>query len=365
MTQTVHSVMRTRHETCAPSCSCREGARSFSLGKTFALWGFIAVIMGLAPISQAETVLLNVSFDVSRKLFQEINPAFVAHWKAQSGEQIEIKQSHGGSSKQARAVIDGLKADVVTLNQATDINSIAERGKLLPQNWQSLLPNNSAPYSSPILFLVRKGNPKGIKDWDDLVKPGISVVVPNPKTSGNGRYSYLAAYAYALKAFSQDEAKAKDFVRKLFKNVPVLDTGGRGATTTFAERAIGDVLLTFEAEIFLTIRELGADKFEAVSPSQSIEAEMPVAVVQKVASQHKTEKLARSYLEFLYTEEAQEIIAKNHYRPRAGTVAAKHAGQFPKLNLVTVDEIFGGWAKVQKVHFAEGGVFDQIQSANR
>jgi sulfate transport system substrate-binding protein len=312
----------------------------------------------VAPAGQ--TVLLNVSFDVSRQLFEEINPAFVEQWKAQTGENLAISQSHGGSSKQARAVIDGLDADVVTLNQVTDIDAIAAKGGLIAADWRARFPNHSAPYLSTIVFLVRQGNPKTIRDWDDLIKPGVSVVVPNPKTSGNGRYSYLGAYAFALKKFNNDDAKTREFVGALFKNVPVLDNGGRGATVTFVQRGIGDVLLTFEAEALLMAKESGMDKLQIVTPPQSIEAEMPVAVVDKFARRHGTEKAAQAYLEFLYSEEAQEIIARNFYRPRSETAAAKYAGQFGKLTLFTVDDVFGGWANAQKVHFADGGVYDQI-----
>jgi len=327
--------------------------------------GFIFLLSAAGSISAAPTTLLNASFDVSRQLFDQINPVFIQRWKTQTGETLVINQSHAGSTKQARSVIEGLEADVVTLNQATDIDAIAAQSKLLPDNWRTLLPNHSSPYTSAIIFLVRKGNPKGIKDWDDLVKPDVSVVVPNPKTSGNGRYSYLSAYAFALQKFTNNDAKAREFVAALFKNVPVLDTGGRGATTTFAQREIGDVLLTFESEVLLTVQELGADKFDVVVPSQSILAEMPVAVVQRVASKHDTERVARAYLEFLYTEEAQDIIAKNFYRPRSVAVAKRYEKQFAPLKLVSVEDVFGGWAKAQKTHFADGGVFDQIQQLNR
>jgi len=327
--------------------------------------GIIFLLIGVGSLPAANTTLLNASFDVSRHLYDQINPAFVQRWKAQTGETLVINQSHVGSTKQARSVIEGLEADVVTLNQATDIDAIAAQSNLLPANWSTLLPNHSSPYTSAIIFLVRKGNPKGIKDWDDLVKDNVSVVVPNPKTSGNGRYSYLSAYAFALQKFTNNDAKAREFVAALFKNVPVLDTGGRGATTTFTQRDIGDVLLTFESEVLLTTNELGADKFDVVVPSQSVLAEMPVAVVQRVASKHDTERVARAYLEFLYTEEGQEIIAKNFYRPRSAAVAKRYEKQFAPLKLVSVDDVFGGWAKAQKVHFAEGGVFDQIQQLNR
>lgn len=312
----------------------------------------------------AETKLLNASFDIARELFNQINPAFAAQWQKQTGEKITINQSHAGSSKQARAVIDGLAADVVTFNQVTDVEAVAAKG-LIPADWRQRLPNNSSPFSSTIVFLVRKGNPKVIKDWNDLVKPGISVIVPNPKTSGNGRYSYLAAYAYALKHNGGDDAKAREFVTALFRNAPVLDSGGRGATTTFAEREIGDVLLTFEAEVFLTIKEFGAGKFDAVVPSYSIEAEMPVAVVEKGTARRGTTKAATAYLQFLYSDEGQEIIAKNFYRPRSVAVAEKFSPQFGKLEQFSVDFVFGGWSKAQKTHFAEGGVFDQIYQAKR
>jgi sulfate/thiosulfate-binding protein len=315
-------------------------------------------------VTGAETKLLNASFDISRELFNQINPVFAAQWLKQTGEKITINQSHAGSSKQARAVIDGLAADVVTFNQVTDVEAVAAKG-LIPADWRQRLPNNSSPFSSTIVFLVRKGNPKGIKDWNDLVKPGVSVIVPNPKTSGNGRYSYLAAYAYALKHNGGDDAKAREFVTALFKNAPVLDSGGRGATTTFAEREIGDVLLTFEAEVFLTIKEFGAGKFDAVLPTYSIEAEMPVAVVEKGTARWGRTKVATVYLQFLYSDEGQEIIAKNFYRPRSAAVAEKFSQQFGKLELFSVDTVFGGWPKAQKTHFAEGGVFDQIYQAKR
>lgn len=321
---------------------------------------FFALILaaGLVSAPAAETKLLNASFDIARELFNGINPAFAAHWKKQTGENISINQSHAGSSKQARAVIDGLQADVVTFNQVTDVEAVAGRG-LVAKDWRNRFPHGSSPFSSTIVFLVRKGNPKGIKDWDDLVKPGVSIIVPNPKTSGNGRYSYLAAYAFALKKFNGNDAKAREFVEALFKNVPILDTGGRGATTSFVQREIGDVLLTFEAEVFLTIKELGQDKFDAVIPSYSIDCEMPVAVVERVTQKRGTAKAAQAYLEFLYTDEAQEIIAKHHYRPRSEK-ALKAASQFQKLELFSVEEVLGDWATVQKTHFAQGGVFDEI-----
>ncbi len=308
----------------------------------------------------AEIVITNVSYDPTRELYQEVNAAFAKQWEAKTGQRVTIKQSHGGSGKQARSVIDGLDADVVTLALAYDIDEIAARGRLLPKDWQKRLPNNSAPYTSTIVFLVRKGNPKKIRDWEDVARPGIAVITPNPKTSGGARWNYLAAWAYGLKKFDGDEGKTKDFVTRLFRNVPVLDSGARGATTTFIERGIGDVLLTWENEAFLVAKELGPDKFEIIVPSLSILAEPPVALVDKVVDRRKTRPVAQAYLEFLYTEEAQELIGQNFYRPISAKAAAKYATQFPKVNLVTVDEVFGGWQKAQKTHFADGGQFDQI-----
>lgn len=312
-----------------------------------------------------ETNLLNVSYDPTRELYQDVNKAFGDFWKNQTGEIVAVEQSHGGSGKQARAVIDGLDADVVTLALAYDIDAVAEKSGLLPKNWQSRLPHNSAPYTSTIVFLVRKGNPKKIKDWEDLVRPDVSVVTPNPKTSGGARWNYLAAWGYALKKFANDEAKAKDFVTRLFNNVPVLDSGARGATVTFVERGIGDVLVAWENEAFLAVNEGGKGRFEIVVPSVSILAEPPVALVDKVVDRHGTRKTAEAYLKFLYTGEAQEIIARNYFRPRSAAVAAKHAGVFPRLRLFTIDELFGGWQKAQKAHFADGGVFDQIYQPGR
>jgi sulfate/thiosulfate-binding protein len=307
----------------------------------------------------APVELLNVSYDPTRELYQDVNESFAAYWEKKTGQKVTIKQSHGGSGKQARSVIDGLEADVVTLALAYDIDAIAEKG-LLPQDWQKRLEHNSSPYTSTIVFLVRKGNPKGIKDWNDLIKPGVSVITPNPKTSGGARWNYLAAWGYALKQNNNDEAKAKEFVSQLLKNVPVLDSGARGATTTFVERGIGDVLIAWENEAFLAVNELGKDKFEIVVPSVSILAEPPVSIVDKFADKHGTREVAEAYLKFLYTEEGQDLAAKNYYRPRLDAVAKKYANQFPSLNLFTIDEIFGGWQNAQKVHFADGGVFDQI-----
>jgi sulfate/thiosulfate transport system substrate-binding protein len=309
----------------------------------------------------ADLTLLNVSYDPTRELYQDFNAAFAKHWQAKTGQKVTIRQSHGGSGKQARAVIDGLQADVVTLALAYDVDALYEKGKLIPKNWQSRLPHNSAPYTSTIVFLVKKGNPKKIRDWDDLVKPGVSVITPNPKTSGGARWNYLAAWGYAQKKYGSDE-KAKDFVEKLFRNVPVLDSGARGSTTTFVQRGIGDVLLAWENEAFLAVNELGKNKFEIVVPSVSILAEPPVTVVDKFASKHGTQAAAKAYLDYLYTPEGQEIAAKNYYRPRDEKVAAKYAKQFPNVHLFTIDQQFGGWQKAQKRHFADGGVFDQIYS---
>ena len=320
----------------------------------------LVVAIALNAAAATKTTLLNVSYDPTRELYSDYNAAFVKYWKAKTGQDVVINQSHGGSGKQARSVIDGLQADVVTLALAYDIDAISEKGGLLPKNWQSRLPNNSTPYTSTIVFLVRKGNPKHIKDWPDLARPGVSVITPNPKSSGGARWNYLAAWGYALKQNKNDQVKAKDFVARLYRNVPVLDSGARGATTTFVQRGIGDVLVTWENEAFLAINESGKDKFEIVFPSVSILAEPPVSVVDKVANKHGTAALAKAYLEYLYSEEGQEIAARHFYRPRLKSVADKHAGQFPKLTLFTVDEVFGGWQKAQKAHFEDGGTFDQI-----
>jgi len=327
-------------------------------------------VLALATLATAdafgkEVTLLNVSYDPTRELYQSFNGAFSRHWKAKTGDDVKVNQSHGGSGKQARAVIDGLEADVVTLALAYDIDAIAEQGGRLAKDWQKQLPNNAAPYTSTIVFVVRTGNPKGIKDWDDLVRPDVKVITPNPKTSGGARWNYLAAWAYADDKLKHDEAKVRDFIGRLYKNVAVLDSGARGSTTTFAQRGLGDVLIAWENEAFLLVDELGKDKFQIVAPSQSILAEPPVAVVEKNAVKHGTAAVARAYLEYLYTEEAQEIIAKNHYRPRSTVVAAKHAAHFPKLRLVTVDGQFGGWQKAQRTHFADNGTFDQIYSSGK
>jgi sulfate transport system substrate-binding protein len=309
--------------------------------------------------AHADVTLLNVSYDPTRELYQDFNAAFAKEWKAKANETVTINQSHGGSGKQARAVIDGLEADVVTLALGYDISALAE-AKLIPTDWQKRLPHNASPYTSTIVFLVRKGNPKQIKDWGDLVKPGIGIITPNPKTSGGARWNYLAAWAYALKQPGGNDQTAKDFVGRLFKNVKVLDSGARGATTTFTERGIGDVLLAWENEAYLAVKELGPDKFDIVTPSLSILAEPPVSVVDKVVDKRGTRKVAEAYLNYLYTPEGQEIAAKNYYRPRDPKIAAKYAKQFAKVNLITIDDVFGGWDKAQKTHFADGGTFDQI-----
>jgi sulfate/thiosulfate-binding protein len=311
--------------------------------------------------AQAKDItLLNVSYDPTRELYADFNKAFAAYWKGKTGDVVTVKQSHGGSGKQARSVIDGLDADVVTLALAYDIDEIAERAKQLSPDWQKRLKHNSSPYTSTYIFLVRKGNPKGIKDWGDLAKPGVSVITANPKTSGGARWGYLAAYGWALKQPGGNDATAKEFVAKLFGNVPVLDSGARGSTVTFAERGVGDVLLAWENEAHLSLKEFGADKFHIVYPPLSILAEPPVAVVDKVVDKRGTRAVAQAYLDYLYTPEGQEIAAKHYYRPIDDKVAARHTKTFPKVTLFTIDELFGGWAKAQKTHFADGGVFDQV-----
>jgi sulfate/thiosulfate transport system substrate-binding protein len=318
-----------------------------------------ATLFGAPRAHAAEVTLLNVSYDPTRELYLDYNAAFAKYWKGKTGQDVKINQSHGGSGKQARSVIDGLPADIVTLALAADIDAVATQGKLLPINWASRLADNSSPYTSTIVFLVRKGNPKGIKDWSDLVKPGIQVITPNPKTSGGARWNYLAAWGWALKQPGGSDATAKEFVRKLYKNVPVLDTGARGATTTFVQRGLGDVLIAWENEALLAIKELGSDKLQIVVPTVSVLAEPPVAVVDKVVLRRGTREVAQAYLQYLYSKEGQEIVAKNYYRPRDPEVAAKYAAQYPKLTLVSIAD-FGGWQKVQPTHFGEGGVFDQI-----
>jgi sulfate/thiosulfate-binding protein len=327
-----------------------------------------ALALGLSLLfagSAHAVKLLNVSYDPTRELYQEINTAFAKYWKGKTGQDLTVQQSHGGSGKQARSVIDGLEADVVTLALAYDVDAVAKSGLIAP-NWQTRLPNNSAPYTSTIVFLVRKGNPKKIHDWQDLTRPGIAVITPNPKTSGGARWNYLAAWGYALRKFGNDPNKAKDFVSRIYKNVPILDTGARGSTVSFVERGIGDVLIAWENEALLAVQDLGEKgEFQIVAPSVSILAEPPVAVVDKVASKHKTVQVATEYLKFLYTPEGQEIAAKHYYRPRNQNVVAKYAGQFPNVQLFTIDQVFGGWTKAQKTHFDDGGIFDQIYGAGR
>jgi sulfate/thiosulfate transport system substrate-binding protein len=318
-----------------------------------------AALIGVT--AEAKTIqLLNVSYDPTRELYQDVNAAFAKSWKEKTGDDLKIQQSHGGSGKQARSVIDGLQADVVTLALAYDVDALHERAKLIPKNWQKRLPDNSAPYTSTIVFLVRKGNPKGIKDWGDLVKPGVSVVTPNPKTSGGARWNYLAGWAWALKNNDNDEAKAKEYITKLFKNVQVLDSGARGSTTTFVQRGIGDVFISWENEAFLAIKELGPGKFEIITPSLSILAEPTITVVDKVVDRKGTRKVAEEYLKFLYTPEGQDLVGKHYYRPRSKEAAAKYANVFAKTELVTIDQVFGGWQNAQKTHFNDGGIFDQI-----
>jgi len=314
----------------------------------------------LSPLAQADVSLLNVSYDPTRELYQDFNLAFAKYWKAKTGETVTVKQSHGGSGKQARSVIDGLEADVVTLALSNDIDELHKNGGLVPANWQSRLPHNSTPYTSTIVFLVRKGNPKAIKDWSDLARPGVEVVAPNPKTGGGARWNYLAAWGYALKQPGGNDATARELVKKIYQNVKVLDSGARGSLVSFSQRNIGDVLISWENEAYLATRELGPDKFDIVVPSISILAEPPVSVVDKVVDKRGTRKVAEAYLQYLYGPEGQELAAANYYRPRDPKVAAKYAGKFANVRLFTIDQVFGGWAKAQKIHFDDGGVFDQI-----
>jgi sulfate/thiosulfate transport system substrate-binding protein len=333
---------------------------------TIGLLGLLAtaalLVSGTAKRARAGGTLklLNVSYDPTRELYQDVNAAFAKQWQAKTGQTVTVSQSHGGSGKQARSVIDGLEADVVTLGLAYDIDAIAEQSGRLGKDWQKRLPDNSAPYTSTIVFVVRKGNPKGIKDWDDLAKTGVVVVAPNPKTSGGARWAYLGAWGYALQKQGGSDAAAREFVRKVYKNIPVLDSGARGSTTTFGQRGIGDVLVSWENEAYLLVNELGKDKFQIVNPSVSILAEPPVAVVDKNVDKHGTRAVAEAYLKFLYSDEGQELAVKNHYRPRNAAVAGKHAADFAKIKLFTIDKVFGGWAKAQATHFADGGTFDQI-----
>jgi sulfate/thiosulfate transport system substrate-binding protein len=329
------------------------------LSRTFILVAALSAALAAPAVAQNKVTLLNVSYDPTRELYQDINVAFAKAWQAKTGQAVTINQSHGGSGKQARAVIDGLQADVVTLALAYDVDALSRLGKLIPADWQKRLPHNSTPYTSTIVLLVRKGNPKHVRDWDDLVRAGISVVTPNPKTSGGARWNYLAAWGYAKRKLGTDE-KAQDFVAKLYKNVPVLDSGARGATTTFVQRGIGDVLIAWENEALLATEKLGKDQFEIVVPSVSILAEPPVSIVDKVVDKRGTRKAAQAYLEFLYSAEGQEIAARHYYRPQQADVLAKYAKSFPKVTLFTIDEVFGGWTKAQKAHFDDGGIFDRI-----
>ncbi|NKC22110.1 sulfate ABC transporter substrate-binding protein [Ochrobactrum oryzae] len=325
------------------------------------LYAAVALGLGAAPVhAQEPKEILNVSYDIARELYEQVNKAFIADWKTKTGEDLTVNQSHAGSSKQARSILEGLEADVVTFNQVTDVQVLHDKGNLIPADWQKRLPNNSSPYYSFPAFLVREGNPKNIKNWDDLARDDVKVIFPNPKTSGNARYTYLAATAYANEAFKGDQAKVHEFIGKIFKNVPVFDTGGRGATTTFAERGIGDVLVTFEAETRGTEKVLGPDKYDVVVPEVSLLAEFPVTVVDKVVDKRGSRKIAEAYLDYLYSPEGQEILAQNFNRVHDKDVIAKHKDIYPDVRLVTVEDAFGGWAKVQKEHFAEGGVLDQL-----
>ncbi len=322
----------------------------------------VAVALGSTyrSLAAGNVTLLNVSYDPTREFYQEYNLAFAKYWKSRTGDNVIIKQSHAGSGKQARSVIEGLEADVVTLALAYDIDAISRMAELLPQNWQSRLPYDSAPYTSTIVFLVRKGNPKNVRDWDDLVRPGISVITPNPKTSGGARWNYLAAYGYALRRWGGDQRKATEYITQLFRNVPVLDSGARGSTTTFAQRGIGDVLLAWENEAFLAVNELGREQFEIITPPLSILAEPPVAVVDRIADKHGTRTVSLAYLEYLYSPEGQDIAAQHYYRPRLPAIAARYATRFPQVKTFTIQEVFGSWDAAQKTHFADGGIFDQI-----
>jgi sulfate transport system substrate-binding protein len=325
-------------------------------------WALLAAVLlsATGTLIAADVKILNVSYDVTREFYRDYNAAFAAYWKDKTGDTVTVSQSHGGSSKQAQSVVNGLEADVVTMNQPPDIDILHSAGDLIPANWSSRLPNKSVPYTSTIVFVVRKGNPKNIRNWDDLVRPDVSVVIPNPKTSGNGRYSYLAAWGYALKKSAGDEKQAREFVAKLFANVPILDTGGRGATTTFADRGIGDVLLTFENEAALVQKQFPDDGLLVVLPSVSILAENPVAWVDHNVARHHTEAVSRAYLEYLYSDAGQELAAQHFFRPKNQTILARYSPRFKPLELFTVDEIAGGWQKAQQVHFADGGIFDQI-----
>ena len=327
--------------------------------RAFLRLGLLLLLLPLAGFSK-DVTLLNASYDPTREFYQEVNAAFSRDWQSRTGQRVTIQQSHAGSGKQARAVLEGLPADVVTLALAHDIDAIARSGSLIARDWQKRLPDNSSPYTSTVVFLVRKGNPKGIRDWDDLARPGVSVITPNPKTSGGARWNYLAAYGFVLKRSGGDEGQALDFIRRLFKNVPILDSGARGAATTFIQRGIGDALITWENEAILALHELGQGQFEMVAPSVSILAEPPVAVVDKITKRRGTTEVATAYLEYLYSEAGQALAAKHHFRPRLPSVAEKCRSQFPKLQLFTIDEVYRGWASAHAKHFAEGGVFDRI-----
>jgi sulfate transport system substrate-binding protein len=332
--------------------------RRHALARLFAL--AVAGVLASAAAQAREITLLNVSYDPTRELYQDYDKAFSSYWKSRTGDEVVVRQSHGGSGKQARSVIDGLEADVVTLGLAYDIDELSTKARLIPADWQKRLPHNSSPYTSTIVFLVRKGNPKGLKDWDDLVKPGVQVITPNPKTSGGARWNYLAAWGYALKKNGGSDAKAKEFVTALYRNVPVLDSGARGSTTTFVERGIGDVLIAWENEAYLALKEFGSEKFQILNPSASILAEPPVSIVDKVVDKRGTRAVSQAYLEYLYSPEGQKIIAENFYRPVDPAVAAQYAAKFPQIALFRIDDVFGGWTKAQTTHFNDGGVFDQI-----
>jgi sulfate/thiosulfate transport system substrate-binding protein len=358
-----NGISKTRHRIAGASSVPNGG---FPVRRKRLLPAVLLALFAAGSLAAAgEITLLNVSYDPTRELYKEFNAAFARHWKETTGQKVTIQQSHGGSGKQARAVIDGLEADVVTLALAFDIDAIAEKSQLLPRNWQGRLPDGSSPYTSTIIFLVRKGNPKKIRDWEDLVRPGVSIITPNPKTSGVARWNYLAAWGVALRKSRGDEAKARDFITRLFRNVPVLDSGARGATTTFVERGIGDVLINWENEVLLSARELGKDRFEVVVPASSILCEPVVSVVDKVAKRHRTLEASRAYLEYLYSEEGQEIAAKHYYRPRLAAAAAKFPDRFPKVDLFTVADVAGDWHRANAAHFADGGIFDQIYQPGR
>lgn len=359
LTNTPYDFIETKSESSAPNTV----AKTSIFSKILRMIAVTSVALVATNAIAKDVTLLNVSYDPTRELYQEYNVAFAKYWQAKTGDKVEVKQSHGGSGKQARSIIDGLDADVATLALSYDIDAIAEKAKLIPADWQKRLKNNSSPYTSTYIFLVRKGNPKNIKDWGDLVKPGVGVITANPKTSGGARWGYLAAYGYALKQPGGTEAKAKEFIASVYKNVPVLDSGARGSTVTFAERGVGDVLLAWENEAHLALKEFGADKFEIVYPPSSILAEPPVTIIDSNVDKHGTRQVAQAYLDYLYSPEGQDIAARNFYRPIDSKVAEKYSKQFPKIKLFTIDDTFGGWANAQRTHFADGGIFDQIYAA--